>query len=716
MRSQESEVRDQNAVGLRRHALILAALVLIASAAAQAQSLLTAKRPVLLITVDTLRADRLGCYGARRVATPAMDALAGDGVRFETAYAQVPITLPSHAVILTGTYPMYNGVRDFTSTGIPPNVGLLAEAFQRQGYATAAFVSAFVLDSTWGFGRGFETYDDHFDPRQFETQNPGNIQRRANETIERLLKWLRARGSSEQARHPFFVWLHLFDPHSDYNPPQPFRSQYVGRPYDGEVAYTDSQLARLFAELRKTGIYDRALIVLLSDHGESLGEHGEDEHGFFIYNSTLRVPMIVKPPRGVAGPRVVQQPVGTIDVAPTLVELARIRDPLSRQFQGTSLASLVLGKSASADRSVYAESYYPRNSFGWAPLRSLSTRRFHFIEAPWPEIYDLSADPDEKRNLLDQRRAEAEALRAQLADFERRYSAPMAAAKGPPLSPDTLEKLKSLGYVAYSAPTPVAASSPLPDPKDRLKTFRAILRATDLASLGRVEESNALLMSAQAEEPKLYIVPFMLAENATRARRWDEAETQFLACLKLNPSFQQAVMGLARTYLAQGKAEKARPWLELAVHENPQNFLAYYGLSLVARQQKRFEDAQRNLARAIELKPNYAPSHQELGVLLVDAQQYAEGLKSLQRAAELGPENVVLANYLGIAYANTGRLKEAIEAYQRTLRMKSDYAPTRLNLVFAYLKLGDRASARREFRTLCQQSATLCEQFRGRFE
>jgi arylsulfatase A-like enzyme/Flp pilus assembly protein TadD len=696
--------------------LLVAAVLLTSGAATWAQSAAPAKTPVLLITVDTLRADRLGCYGARRVDTPAMDALAAEGIRFANAYAQVPITLPSHAVILTGTYPMSNGVRDFTSPGIPPNVGLLAEAFRRQGHHTAAFVSAFVLDGTWGFARGFDTYDDDFDPKQFETRNPGNIQRRADETIDRLLAWLKARDGGKPAAQAFFVWLHLFDPHSDYNPPEPFRSRYAGRPYDGEVAYTDAQLARLLEAMRKSGAYDRTLIVLLSDHGESLGEHGEDEHGFFIYNSTVHVPLIVKPPRGQATPRVVAQPVGTIDVAPTILDLLRLRDPLSRQFQGSSLASLVLGRSAPAERPVYAETYYPSNSFGWAPLRSLTTRRLRFIEAPRPEFYDLEADPKEIRNLLDQRRADAEALRAQLREFERRYTAQAAAVKGPPLSPETLEKLKSLGYVAYSAPTAPTAATELADPKDRLKTFRLILRSTDLAALGRLDESNALLARAQAEEPKLYLIPFMLAENATHARRWAEAERQFQVTLKLNPNFQQAVMGLARTYLAERKPDQARPWLELAVRENPRNFLAYHGLGLVARQQKNLEEARRHFAKATEEKPNYAPSQQELGITLVELQRYAEALGPLARAAELSPENAVVANYLGVAYSNTGRLKEAVESYQNALRLKGDYPVARLNLAFAYQKQGDRTSARREFESLCRESPPLCQQYRSRFE
>jgi arylsulfatase A-like enzyme/Flp pilus assembly protein TadD len=699
--------------------ILLATLLVAIPLSFPAQNPAEGGTSVLLITVDTLRADRLGCYGARNVRTPAMDALAAEGVRFENAYAQVPMTLPSHAVILSGTYPMYNGVRDFTSPGLPPNVGIIAEPFQHQGFQTAAFVSAFVVDSTWGFGRGFETYNDHFDPRQFETRNPGSVERRADETVDRTLAWFGARASNGNSTKPFFLWLHLFDPHSDYNPPEPYRSRYAGRLYDGEVAYTDSQLARLFSYLRKMGMYDRTLIVLLSDHGESLGEHGEDEHGFFIYNSTIQVPMIFKLPRGMGTPRVVEQPVETIDVAPTLLELLRIRDPISRQFQGISLASLIQGKRPASVRPVYSESYYPRNSFGWSPLRSITARQSRYIEAPKPEVYDLSVDPVEKNNLYTQRRAEAAALRNQLLEFERRYSAKLERATGPPLSAETLERLKSLGYVAYSAPAaagPSRSAGSLPDPKDRLHVFKSILRATDLASIGRVDQSNALLKSVATEEPNLYVIPFMLAENAARVSRWAEAEQQFLACLKLNSSFAQAIMGVARALLAQGKGEQARPWLELAIHENPHNFLAFHGLGLVARSERKSEDARRYFAKAIEEKPNYAPSHQELGIVLVEMQRYAGALGPLSRAAELGPENAILANYLGTAFANTGRTADAIKSYEKALELQPDYAVARLNLAFAYLKTGERANAQREFRTLCQQNQSLCQQYRSRFE
>jgi choline-sulfatase len=677
-----------------------------------------AKTPVLLITIDTLRADHVGCYGYRRVQTPAMDALAARGVRFENAFSQVPITLPSHVAILSGTYPMWNGVHDFTSQPLNPSVGLLAEAFKRQGYQTAAFVSAFVLDSSWGLNRGFETYDDHFEAGQFETRNPGDIQRRGDETVDRLLEWLAGRRAKSGAARPFFVWLHLYDPHSPYDPPEPYHTRYAGHLYDGEVAFADSQLGRLFDYLQKAGIYDRALIVLLSDHGESLGDHGEAEHGFFIYNSTLHVPLIIKPPHGAATPHTVRAPVAAVDVAPTVLDLAHIRDPLSRQFQGISLASSVLGKGSVPARPIYAESYYPRDSFGWSELHSITTDRYHFIEAPHAELYDWPKDPGEDKNLMGGSGAVGAALRSQLLDIEHRFAAPSkaSAAAGPPLPPETVERLKSLGYLAYSAPAAASSSGPLPDPKDKLKVLKMILRAEDLSARDRFAESNNLLKTVALEEPKLYLVPFMQAENAAHQRLWDEAEQNFLACLKLNPTFEQAIMGIARAYLNDGKARDARPWLDLALHQNPHNFLAYYALGLAALGEGQKDEALRHFTRATQEKPDYAPAEMQLGILLVEMRRYSEALGALKIATQFDSQNPVLLNFLGTCYSNTNQLPLAVQSYQSALSIKPDYAAARLNLAFAYKKGGDQVKARQEFKTLCGQDASLCRQYQSLFQ
>jgi len=674
------------------------------------------RTPVLLIIVDTVRADRLGCYGARRVRTPAMDALAAQGVRFDRALAEVPTTPPSHAVILTGTYPMYNGVRGFISGPLPKGVGVLAEAFQRHGYDTAAFVSSAVLESSWGFNRGFQEYDDRFNVRQVETSNPAAIERRAEETVGRLLAWFQARPTGGTGARPFFVWLHLYDPHARYDPPEPFRTQYAGHLYDGEIAYADSQLARLFEYLRNNRLYDRTLIALLSDHGESLGEHGEDEHGFFIYNSTLHVPLIFKLPSGMGTPHVVRRLVGIIDVAPTLLDLLHLQDPLSRQFQGMSLASDILGKGAGRERPVYAETYYPRDSFGWSELYGISTAQFKYIQAPRPELYDLLKDPQELHNVYAERRSLAAALREQLIGIERRYTSTQPAATAPPLPPETVEKLKSLGYIAYSGAAQPAAAGPLPDPKDHLKVFKAVMRAHALNEAGRYEESNRALEPLATEEPRLFVIPFLKAENLSQTHRWHEAEKSYLDSLKLNPTFDRALMGLARAYMVEGETEKARPLLELVIHQSPRDIFAIHALGRIARLEGKNEEAYRYLLKAAEAKPSIAIFQQELGITLVDLKRFQEALGPLSRAEKLGQEDPRLEHYLGTALANVGRFKEAVDHYQKALKMKPDLLQARLSLAFAYLNLGERANAKREFNTLCQQRPSLCEQYRKQFE
>lgn len=671
---------------------------------------------VLLITVDTLRADHLGCYGYRQIKTPRIDELARDGVRFKHAYAQVPLTLPSHAAILSGTYPMYNQVRDFTSVGLPPSVGIISEAFRRHGFATAAFVSAYVLDGSWGLRKGFDVYDDRFDPRQYETRNPGNIQRRGAETVDRFLAWFARRPSK-----PFFVWIHLYDPHSSYDPPEPFHSQYAGRLYDGEIAYTDAQLGRVFKALQGAKVYDRTLVAFLSDHGESLGDHGEDEHGFFIYNSTIQVPLIIKPP-GASQQQggTIEAVASTVDVAPTLLQLARIDDPLARQFQGRSLAGLISGRGTADNLTAYAETYYPLNSFGWSPLHSLITRRYAYIDAPQPELYDLERDPGEKQNIYTQHRAEANAFKAQLDILGRRFTAKAPAGGGARLgglSQETLEKLKSLGYLAYSAPAAASgAKGDLADPKSKVNVFRAILRATELAEKGRFEESARLLQEAAKTETHLYLIPFMLAENDFHQGRLKRAQEQFLACLKLNPDFLQAIRGLARAYRADGQNDKARPLLELAIHKNPHDFLAYYGLGLIASEGKQYGQAITHFQAALREKPDYSPAYLGLGIALVESWEYEEALPNLERAASLGPQEATLLNYLGIATAHTGHAQQAVELYLRALAQKPDYFAARLNLAMTYKQLGEREKAQREFKILCDAGSSLCQQFRYYFE
>lgn len=671
--------------------------------------------PVLLITVDTLRADHVGCYGSRAAETPAIDFLAAQGVRFDDALAQIPLTTPSHAVILSGTYGMWNGSRDYVRSRMRPDAGLIAQAFQRHGYDTAAFVSAWPVGSSWGFARGFQTFDDRIESHSADNPTFLSAERRAGETIDHTLAWFKARPANEKAAKPFFVWVHLYDPHSPYDPPEPFHSVYAGHLYDGEIAYADSQLGRLFDYLRQSGDYDRALVVLLSDHGESLGEHGEDEHGFFVYRSTLRVPLIFKLPSGTAGandPRVIESPVGIVDVAPTLLELTHLQDSLARQFQGSSLAALVLGKSAASQRPVYSESYYGLDSFGWCPLRSVTTARYQYIDAPRAELYDVAQDPSEKHNLLQQHNADASVLRDEISNIERRYTATASpASPALPVSSEAVEKLRSLGYVAYSAPVVSMNDKDRPDPKDHVETFKAALLGEKLAGKNDFEGSDRVLLPLRAKEPDLFFISFRMGENARAEHRLAEAERQLQACLKINPSFDPALISLAQVTVEEGKPDEARALLEFAISKNPRSYQAYNELGRMARSAWRLDEAQKYLQKAVELNPGDAPSEQNLGMTLIDAQQYKEAVKPLEAAVSLGTNDPQVFYGLATAYLNTHQPKKAIEAARKGLAARGDPAAARLDHVFASLQAGDRQGAMSEFRSACNDDPADCLQY-----
>src|ERR1035437_70779 len=352
----------------------------------------TGARPnVVLVSIDTLRADHVGCYGAAGVLTPTLDGLARDGIVFERAIAQVPLTFPSHASIMTGLYPFQNGAQDFTSPPLDPHFRTIAQALREHGYSTGAVVSSFALDHSWGLARGFDFYDDAFSPESYKKRELGLVERKAEESVTHALRWLRATPT-----RPFFLWLHLYDPHSPYNPPEPFHSKFADHLYDGEIAYADQQLGRLVDWLKRARLYEQTLIVVVGDHGESLGDHGEKEHGFFLYNSTLRVPLIVKPPAksGYKTGRV-PDPAEIVGIPATILRIAGMDDPMM------NLAPALLGRGGES-RAAYSETFYPFNSFGWSPLHSLESGHFHLIDAPTPELYDVLADPEEKKNVAPQ--------------------------------------------------------------------------------------------------------------------------------------------------------------------------------------------------------------------------------------------------------------------------------------------------------------------------
>lgn len=684
-----------------------------------------AKPNVVLITIDTLRADHVGCYGAQSVKTPTLDALARDGVVFERAISQVPLTWPSHAVILTGTYPFQNGVQDFTGEPLGEKFRSVAQAFKSAGYTTGAVVSSFVLDRSWGLARGFDYYDDAFSASEFQKKDISLVERRGGDSVAHAIAWLnRTRstaitaGNSGGQPQPFFLWLHLYDPHSPYDPPEPFHSEYSGHLYDGEVAYADHELGALITWLKQNHVYDSSVIVMLSDHGESLGEHGEDQHGFFVYNATVHVPLIVKPPAGSGiSARRKSEPVETVAVAPTLLELASlkntgVRDPIWTQFQDSGLFD---GKDK--NEPAYSETFYPFSSFGWSPLHALESEQFQFIDAPKPELYDLKTDPTEMHNIAAEQPATVAVLQEKLKTllarnpFGKQEIPPNAAAGN--LTPDAQAKLRALGYFGFRASvSPEALKQGLADPKDKLWEFNSILKAGDAFQAGDWETGEALLAKVQQQDPKLYVVPFMLGESAAKRGDWERASAEFRRCLELNPNFDNAMTGQARALAKLGRADEAKSLLQKAIDDNPQNYGAWYQKGLLEANGS--EAAEADFKKAIAIQPNFSLAQRDLGMVFFQRKDYALAATHLEKALALGLDDARLHNYLGICYAQTNRLEKALREHQRAITLDPKLAEAHLNLGFVYERMGKEQAANKEYEEACQLSDQICALIKSR--
>lgn len=666
----------------------------------------SARDNVLLITIDTLRADHLGCYGYKAIHTPTIDALGRDGVLFPIAISRVPLTLPEHVAILTGTYPFHNHVQDFTAPPLSEKFRTLAEAFHDHGYATGAVVSSFVLDRSWGLDRGFDYYDDKFNAQSLLEKNPELVERRAGPSVNAALAWL-----GQRRTRPFFFWLHLYDPHSPYDPPEPFLSQYRQHPYDGEIAYADSELARLIKWLKSARLYSHTWIVLLSDHGESLGEHGEQEHGFFIYDSTVHVPLIIKPAAPSRyGLRPIATPVESIALAPTILQMAGISDPIQQQFDS---ASLFASESSKLPRAAYSETFYPFSSFGWSPLHGLETVHYHYIEAPRPELYSPIEDAAEAHNVIANQNAVVTVLRGQLQQRWQKYES--APATGHSLDASATAKLRALGYFAYHAPVSQATlQHPLADPKDKLDEFNSILHASDVIEAGHYGQAEALLSQIRQQDPSLYVVPFMQGELALRQQQPPQAAQYFQDCLKLAPEFDQAMTGLAGALEAQGKPQEAIQWLQRALQRNPRNFRAWYEIGWIQERSGDHASAAQYLQKALIIQPSFAPAWRDLGMLQYGNQHYADAAASLGKAIALGLNQPTLFNFLGICYSRTNRMRQALRSYHQALELSPDYAEAHLNLGFAYEQLHQQQAARREYAEACRLSERVCQLIRSR--
>ena len=590
---------------------------------------------VLVVTIDTLRADRLGCYGGVEIATPNMDRLAREGAMAIEATVPAPITRPSHVSIFTGLDPAQHGIRDNISRALAPDVPTLAQAFKAAGFATAGFVSSIVLSAQSGLGRGFDDFSDAFDLGS-DARDEGRfldiLEKRGDVAVGDAIAWL-----ERHAQTRSFAWVHLYDPHAPYEPPEPYASRYAARPYDGEVAWTDELVGRLDEALARLGIRDRTLVALTSDHGEALGEHGELVHGYFLYQATLRVPLLLRGPGIKAGARI---PVvaRSIDLFPTLVDLAGVPAPKSAYAPaGRSLAAAARGAASPLDEApAFAESLTPRLHYGWSDLRSVRDGRWKFIRAPRPELYDLARDPGERRNLVDEEPARARALGAALDRHLREEErAPERTAQGGDAPAELVEKLSALGYASGSAPDRESAGA---DPKDKIDEYK-VLNAVLHEGLTRLRDND---------------FPGAASRFRTLASRGiDSFESHYY--------YGQALVGLRRWRAAAGEFERAIPRLP--------GFAASYLMlaecDLAAKDRTAAIDA---LRRGVKAVPSDARLHRRLGDLYRGAGDLPQALAAFRDAIARDPSEASQWNSMGMMLGAGGELSEAERAFREAVQ------------------------------------------------
>ena len=616
---------------------------------------------VFLITVDTLRADHVHCYGYDRVETPAIDELAKEGIRFPQAFTPSPITNTSHTTILTGLLPSSHGVMDF-AVPLAPSHLTLAEMLKKRGYHTGAFIGAVILDSKTlapGLDRGFDFYDN-FPEHPTTKARWGRVERRGMDVVKDAESWLHAHPAG-----PHFVWVHLYDPHDPYEPPAPYSESYKDHLYDGEIAYADSALANFLTFVKKEGWYENAVVIVVGDHGEGLGEHREETHGIFLYDSTTHVPLIVKLPGRTGAGKVANAQVRTMDIVPTVLDL--LRSPVPAGLDGASLKPYFAG-SDTRNRTVYGETDYPLR-FGWAPLRSVRSERFKFIQAPRPELYDLQADPGEQKNTYAPDNAAVAKLKMTLAAI---YSkTPASPASESATTQGTRNDLKALGY--SSANTSSANPANLPDPKDKIEEQNLLHTAMLAADDNRSSDARAALEKVLRLDPESPTALRQLGELELQAGDYAKAADHLKRVREVRPEDATAAFeeGTARSKM--GDYAGARDALEASLKLTPGQLEArlmlgdaYLGLKDAKAAEDQFEAAQL-------LDSNSIPAQIGLARAQVAEGNFADAVRQLEPLTGSEPNNPQIFEALAKAYAGLGKTAEAQKAADRanTLSNKS---------------------------------------------
>lgn len=628
---------------------------------------------LLFITIDTLRADHVGAYGYDKIRTPNLDRLASEGFLFRRAISQIPLTLPSHTSIFTGTFPAFHGVRDNGGYFVSPQSLTLAEILKQHGYKTSAFVSAFVLDSKWGLDQGFDTYYDDFDISKADESGFAEVQRQGGLTNEQALQWL----ESVDQNKPFFTWIHYYDPHDPYEPPEPFRAEYSGRPYDGEIAYADSLVGQVLDVLKKRGMLEKTVIVITGDHGEGLGQHHELNHAMFIYDTTLHVPLIMKLPGNTSGE--IEQTVQHVDIVPTLLDLLGIEKP--QTLQGRSLIALLKHQDMK-EVPALSESLYAEKHYGWSPLYSLTTSKYKYIDAPRPELFNLQEDGDENNNLAPSMESIARVLHDQLGEQLQAHSSTALKQAAQTLDIENQEMLKALGYVSSGPSEKMKEAGKNIDPKDKIELVESLHQGFRQVQNNQDAEAIATATAIISKDPEIVDAHLLQGMAASRKGDFDQAIRSFQETLRLRPDHQIAIFNLALAYRKSGQVDKSMEGFREVLRRDPHYVNAMVNLAQIYTERNEPEKA----------LPYY---QQAIG-------RYNEMLKSSSTVDAI----VSIRDSLSGALFSQGKISEAEEQVREIIKLKPNYPDAHYNMGQIYEARGMPADAAREYQQEIQYNPT----------
>jgi len=662
---------------------------------------------IVLITLDTTRADHLPMYGYGQVKTPSLDRLARRGLVFEQCVTASPFTLPSHCTIMTGLYPTFHGVRINGNTALSEKHDTMASILGRSGYDCGAFIGAFVLDGRWGLKQGFGEYNDEFDLNKYKQLDLGLVQKPSTAVVNEAIDWI-----ADHKGKPFFSWLHLYDPHIPYDPPEPYRSIYGGRGpaglYDGEIAAMDAQIGRFYDWLEENNLIENTILILVGDHGEGLGEHGENTHGYYIYDYAVHVPLlIVTPFAALQGKRCPNQ-VRTIDLLPTVEEMSGIAT--GKNLHGRSLLPLFYADSESEKRPAYSESLSPQLQYGWSPLYALRQYPEKYIAAPRAEFFDLKTDPGETTDLHLRRSRQAKEykkiLEKLIADTGR--NAPKTEAAD--LDQETMRRLATLGYVgSVSIPRATAGDAKLADPKDKIAIFEAVSKSSELTFNEKYAEAARLLEEVLAKDPEVIQARLVLANAYQKLQRNAEAKEQLDAILKQDANQIQALVGMAAILRNEGRFEDVISLCQKALGVEPNSTQALELMGNAYMDRKEYGKALPALQKAVAIQSKMTQYRQNLAACYIFLKQYAQAEKILNDISREFPKFPLINFHLGLASDEQGDLIHAEAGYRKEIEIYPRSVPARFNLGKLCLKNGDFSGYMEEMNEIVKLAPEMAE-------